>query len=439
MKELQNSTLRDVQEERKDLSELANEIGVNDNIKEDEISKSDLILQDRLNEQEILGAEEIGNNARVSELKHILTEREILKAIEYSNPNFSKGRIWQTNTPQSIMALELRRRGYNVTAKPQNSGTEDINKIYQMWKNPKIIRMSGDGREDIERNMSNWGNGARAQVAVTWKGTNIAHAFIAEQVNGKTRFYDPQAGYKDVTGYFNNVKPGSVTLTRIDNLEPNGRLDNYVEELKRDKQQPKSKQQQSQQPRLRPLPQQQINPRQNKENDSVELKRLQETQQLKEIQTALDGCNPNFSKNKREWSENCQRCVPTYELRRRGYDVTAQPAPLGVKDYLSQSPFSVWQNPKVIRCKDNGVTDIEKNMAKWGDGARAQIVVVWKNGSMGHTFVAEQVNGKTRYYDPQDPSRDASQFFKNVRPGSVQICRTDNLKLNPNLMRQCYV
>ena len=432
MKELRRANLQDISQERQDISELANELGISENTPVHDMNDGERILEERLNGQTTYEVGAINDGSRVTELKHIMTEREIARALQYSNPNYSKGRIWKTNTPQSIMTCELRRRGYDVTALPQMSGIEDINQAFHMWKDPQLIRLRSNGLEDTRARMSEWGDGARAQVVVTWKGTNIGHVFIAEQVNGETRFYDPQTGYKDVTGYFNHVKSGSVVLCRIDNLEPNGKINDYCQvRTPSDKQQSKTK--------LQPLSQQPIMPNSNQNKSSRDLNEAREQKQLREIQVALDGCNPNISTGRREWKENCQRCVPTYELRRRGFDVTVQPIPLARNDYLARNPFSVWQNPKVIRCRDNGLADIQKQMENWGDGARAQIVVVWKNGMSGHTFVAEQVNGKTMFYDPQDPKRDASSFFKNVKPGSVQMCRTDNLRINNELMRRCYV
>jgi len=154
----------------------------------------------------------------------------------------------------------------------------------------------------------------------------------------------------------------------------------------------------------------------------------------KDLHTCLNDCNPNY-KNGREWRINCQRCVPTYEMRRRGYDVTAKPKPQEVTPSdLSYSPFDVWQNPDIIRCGGNGKADIEREMKKWGDGARAQIVVTWKNTNSGHTFVAEQIDGKTVYLDPQTGSQDVSNYFSRVENGSVRFCRMDNLDVTNKIL-----
>ena len=47
----------------------------------------------------------------------------------------------------------------------------------------------------------------------------------------------------------------------------------------------------------------------------------------------LRAVNPNYGKGY-GYQINCQKCVPTYELRRRGYNVTAKPTNEG--DFLRQ-------------------------------------------------------------------------------------------------------
>lgn len=157
----------------------------------------------------------------------------------------------------------------------------------------------------------------------------------------------------------------------------------------------------------------------------------------KDINTTLKECNPLYSMGK-EWRINCQRCVPTYEMRCRGYDVTAAPKPSNPeRTDLSYSPYKVWQNPEVFQCSGNGINDIEKKMQDWGDGARAQVVVVWKNTNAGHTFVAERVNGKTVFIDPQNGKNDVKSYFSHVENGSVRIARIDNQDVTSKILDCC--
>lgn len=154
-----------------------------------------------------------------------------------------------------------------------------------------------------------------------------------------------------------------------------------------------------------------------------------------ELPDQLEACNPNYELDEC-WRINCQRCVPTYEMRMRGYDVTAME--YYGDDFLSYHPFAVWKDPEVIQCADNGLDQIKEQMAEWGDGARAQIVVSWEGtGTGGHTFVAEQVNGKTRFFDPQTHETDVEYYFDMVESGSVKFCRMDQLEVNEDLINDC--
>lgn len=151
----------------------------------------------------------------------------------------------------------------------------------------------------------------------------------------------------------------------------------------------------------------------------------------------LDGTNPNFSTGP-EWKNNCQRCVPTYELRRRGVDATVYPSTHG-SDHLSHYPFDVWENPQVLSGSGTGKADIEQAMSTWGDGARAQVVVIWDDGfgTSGHTFIAEQRNGVTHFLDPQTNNNDVSSYFDDVLQGQTQFCRIDNLNTSA-FINDCY-
>ncbi len=165
-------------------------------------------------------------------------------------------------------------------------------------------------------------------------------------------------------------------------------------------------------------------------------KKIPET---RDLTRDLREVNPNYGEGL-QWQTNCQRCVPTYEMRRRGYDVTALPRKTGEElrdSSLPVAPFSVWKNPEVIRCQGDGVRDIEERMKGWGDGARAEVLVVWDKTDSGHVFVAEQVNGETRFYDPQNGTADASGYFQMVKPDSVQLCRVDNLDVTDRIRECC--
>ena len=149
----------------------------------------------------------------------------------------------------------------------------------------------------------------------------------------------------------------------------------------------------------------------------------------------LDAANPNYDLGD-EWKVNCQRCVPTYEMRSRGYDVTAQPC-VDDDDYLSYHPYDVWENADVQSASGNGLNDIQNAMSGWGDGSRAQVCLQWDSGDGGHTFTAEQRNGKTYFVDPQTGDMDCGWYFDHASPGSVSFCRTDQLMPSSRILDCC--
>lgn len=161
--------------------------------------------------------------------------------------------------------------------------------------------------------------------------------------------------------------------------------------------------------------------------------------------------NPNYDEDSIEWSENCQRCVPTYELRRRGYDVTVKPRPTEIRrgiffgerkiakrdDHLSHSPFDVWIPPESVHISD-GQLGIENQMAEWGNGARAEIMVLWEGqGGKGHVFVAEQINGVTHFIDPQTGVDGVGWYFDECDLSKIYICRTDDKAISEEYIKDC--
>lgn len=152
----------------------------------------------------------------------------------------------------------------------------------------------------------------------------------------------------------------------------------------------------------------------------------------------LKATNPNYVSGEYKWRNNCQRCVSAYEMRRRGYNVTAKPLPGKLADdYLAQWFEHAWENANTIWCnKGSGKREIEGYIKQWGNGSRAVIRVKWKGGG-GHVFVAENIEGKIRYYDPQSGDNDCSRYFQDAREGKSTITRVDNLAPSEHIKDCC--
>lgn len=165
----------------------------------------------------------------------------------------------------------------------------------------------------------------------------------------------------------------------------------------------------------------------------------------------LRNTNPNFE-NKRDapYSINCQRCVSAYEARRRGLNVSAKPC---FKDdttdrlrYMNDKVngwTAVYKNSDLISCAGNSSdetkTNVSAKMQEWGNGSRAIVRVKWadKYGGGGHVFVAEQIKGKTFFFDPQNNKSNVAYYFERINPEGTYLLRIDNLEFSDKIELCC--
>lgn len=148
-----------------------------------------------------------------------------------------------------------------------------------------------------------------------------------------------------------------------------------------------------------------------------------------DVINSLEGANPNYSEGY-EYRQNCQRCVVAYELRRRGYNVHALPAMVDGNGKLSRfdkaaGNFLQAFQSQPINCL-GGKEDVETIIRSYGRGARAIIVVNWKDGG-AHAFIVENLKHGLVYLDPQTGRAGVEDYFK-LAENNVVIMRTDNKK-----------
>lgn len=152
-----------------------------------------------------------------------------------------------------------------------------------------------------------------------------------------------------------------------------------------------------------------------------------------DVAGAISGANPNYSAGG-AYRINCQRCVQTYELRRRGYDVIAKPMPSSgnTVSWGSECFIQPGQYQASYQAFTLGQTEaaVKKELAAAPDGARYAIYVKWKGrGSSAHVFIAEKSNGNIQYMDPQTGNMDASSYFSNGARGRFGFFRMDDKAL----------
>ena len=168
-------------------------------------------------------------------------------------------------------------------------------------------------------------------------------------------------------------------------------------------------------------------------------------------QLALSGTNPNYDKA-REYQINCQRCVPTYEMRRRGYDVEALGNLRGsVKLGNLEKMKELWglEDKDILRnyieikrgenitIKDADFGNVLDFIEDSNIGSRFQISWWWSKDRTGHTIVAENTRKGAMFIDPQiGKTFTAEQFWrldKNKR--KMFLFRIDDRKINEDMLK----
>lgn len=168
-------------------------------------------------------------------------------------------------------------------------------------------------------------------------------------------------------------------------------------------------------------------------------------------QLALSGTNPNYNKA-REYQINCQRCVPTYEMRRRGYDVEALgnlrgSVKLGnlekMKELWSLEDKDILRNyieikrGENITIKDADFGNVLDFIEDSDIGSRFQISWWWSKDRTGHTIVAENTRKGAMFIDPQIGKTFTTEQFwrldKNKR--KMFLFRIDNRKINEDMLK----
>lgn len=143
---------------------------------------------------------------------------------------------------------------------------------------------------------------------------------------------------------------------------------------------------------------------------------------------------------KYDYTHNCTNCVVAYEMRKRGYNVTACSA--GENRRLRNKPFSAWKDGIIESTSGKGVDDIRGFFLGKKDGTTVEIAVefpatMWYNKPKGHVFVAEKIDGKVVFIDPQIGKILDESIFEDVIDNKTQFMRIDNLDVSDRGVSAC--
>lgn len=188
------------------------------------------------------------------------------------------------------------------------------------------------------------------------------------------------------------------------------------------------------------------------------------------LRTIADGVNPGYHQNKIGSATNCRRCTFAYELRRRGFDVTATRTPTGSGQHAiglfnaldtESKDFSMRKAAKAIKL---GVDDpaiqrisrlaknvssenpiltpgskaIFRDLAKQPSGSRGELGVRWVDGG-GHSMAYEIVKGAVHILDTQTGRVFSSpEEFAQSLPlvGKAGFTRLDNVPLDAQFLQR---
>ena len=162
--------------------------------------------------------------------------------------------------------------------------------------------------------------------------------------------------------------------------------------------------------------------------------------------------NPGFANWDSNTKNNCMLCTATYDMRRRGYDVTAKTSGIGFRDdeftrwYPDAELKKVTKNEAweaVADGRANGpvilaeINFLEEQLLEQGNGARGNIMFSWQGGG-GHSIAYEIVGNRvvlidcqtnTVYNNPEDLLKFAE--------GDLRYYRLDNVDFDPEEIKRC--
>ncbi len=172
---------------------------------------------------------------------------------------------------------------------------------------------------------------------------------------------------------------------------------------------------------------------------------------LKTEATTLDEdmalVNPKYSTNKSQYDENCAKCSLTYDLRRRGYDVTAASEMNNDGSTgLSMSEVAACYKGAKIRTMDDVLSEhknassmktvakyVKQELADCGEGARGTMCFAWQQGG-GHAISWEVENGVVVFRDCQTNKKINFDEYANLS-SNLNWIRTDDLTPTEEIMK----
>ena len=154
--------------------------------------------------------------------------------------------------------------------------------------------------------------------------------------------------------------------------------------------------------------------------------------------------NPNYAPNT-QYKVNCQRCVPTYEIRRRGYNVEALPKPIAGNANNVNWGYELFYEAGTTTpiadytARHKTISAFKNDLMTYPDDSRFGVYIAW-NKKSAHTFVCEKINGKLYFIDPQNNNIDCENYLgrrSNINGYNfIKYFRMDDKDVNISLLQE---
>lgn len=158
------------------------------------------------------------------------------------NPHYKEDRAYRINCQTCVVSYEARRRGYDVMATGNTAGSVNQQVSYNTalaWVDtetgaqPKYIAPAGRTAKQVSKWLdSNIADEGRYTIEFAWRGYRSGHIISVHKIDGVTTLYDPQVNEKytgeAIANYLQNTKINSIRLLRVDTLEFNPEVIDYL-------------------------------------------------------------------------------------------------------------------------------------------------------------------------------------------------------------------
>jgi hypothetical protein len=158
--------------------------------------------------------------------------------------------------------------------------------------------------------------------------------------------------------------------------------------------------------------------------------------------------NPDFHNFNSNTKNNCMLCTATYDMRRRGYDVTAN---LAGKGYTYSALKEWYPDAKIVDIAGSNqnaaktafigdktlIQNTKSAIEKQPNGARGNLMVQWATFQGGHSMAYEVIDGKMHIFDGQTGKHytNPDKILKQCR--EVSFARLDDIEPDYNKIKEC--